>query len=334
MKILTLPKHNPLIVDFKRIFGRFLDEKNDLQCHKFSTLHKIILNLSPISLIDQLQTSTSEVNIQCAKGLTPLHWAIRKNDLTSVQTLLNFGADISISDNYGCNSFQLATRKPELLKILFDTIITRNLAVYPYVSKTLPIEYFLKQKTKDGASPIEYASAQERTGASVALLLDHSADINQQGYGSLTPLLWAVINNTHINIRLLLSRGADQNIKSCEKMGVLHLAAGFGDLTTLEILLSEGVQMNGSEDIDIHGRTPLQVFEILRPTISVEDANTRANCRQVLLTILSKQPREQERDPGIGGKEKEKEKGIKIPRDTPENLEIFYDCEEGIQMIC
>ncbi|KAK4097049.1 ankyrin, partial [Parathielavia hyrcaniae] len=71
-------------------------------------------------------------------------------------------------------------------------------------------------------------------GASV--LLHHNADTELENYLGWTPVLDAVLNNSHECLRLLLKRGADYRFVSRYGWSILHCAAQAGDLETMRIL--------------------------------------------------------------------------------------------------
>lgn len=340
-KILTFPD-DPFSLGLRRVFGKFLEADDNLWLRKFTTLHKIVLKLSPIPLAAQLQISTSDIDAQCSTGGTPLLWAVQGDDSDTVRILLNFGANIHVANFRGVTPIHAAARwSPECLKILLDAVATENSSLtlgdfsYPrssaLVQRTPYMESVVDCRTKAGFTPLHFACVYDITGVCATLLLDYSADIRDQcsimkngKFGIGSPLLTATQYNNHATIKLLLARGCHPNDKDPEKMGLLHLAAGAGDLLTLKILLSADVRVKGGMDEDIHGHTPLQAFEKYRPIYCVEDADTREQCREILLTILSRQ------DPDPANEEASTRTEDFDTTTMEEEPDVFYDFDEAI----
>lgn len=112
----------------------------------------------------------------------------------------------------------------------------------------------------------------------------------------------------------------------------MHLAGLFGDTTTFEILLSADVTVEECRDEDIHGNTPLQLFDTERHEISAKDEVAQTKCREILVSLLKKKdlsssPEECRPTKDIGdlvlvkAKQKENEE---LPDD-------FYDFDEVIE---
>ena len=59
----------------------------------FRRLHKVVLGIVPNSLETELNTGSHDIDLPDSHGYSPLVWAIRRNDATSVGLLLKAGAD-------------------------------------------------------------------------------------------------------------------------------------------------------------------------------------------------------------------------------------------------
>lgn len=334
-KILVSSPNDPFVLGLRRVFGKFLDVDDNLQHRKFTTLHKIVLRLSAIPLADQLLISTADIDVQCSMGGTPLYWAIRRNDSISVQALINCGANtLTATYDYGSTPIHAAAGwSPKSLQILLNTMTPLNRSIdlssttFPRILPNIladgndysPLEY----KDKKGRTPLQFASQFELTGASVLLLLNHLAHVNSNSDIN-TPLLFAIQSNNHPAIKHLLAWDADCNAKDEEQMGVLHLAAGIGNLETLKILLAARIKVKRSWDKDLHGHTPIEVFETDRFANVIEDFDTRAQSKEVFLAILSLQEHS----------DIVEELDLRVENSdaalSDEELNIFYDFEEPI----
>jgi ankyrin repeat protein len=131
-----------------------------------------------------------------ADGTTPLHWAVRANDLKGVETLLRDGADAKAADRYGVTPLYLAS-------------VNGNAAM---IQKLLDAGADPNSKDPAGETALMTAA---RTGTPDALkiLLDRGAAINavdpefQQ-----TALMLAVRENHPAAVKLLIDRGAELNV--------------------------------------------------------------------------------------------------------------------------
>jgi uncharacterized protein len=128
-------------------------------------------------------------------GTTPLHWAVRHNDLATADTLIKAGADVKSVNRYGVTAMNLAAMNGSaaMVRKLLDAGADPNTS------------------TPGGETALMTAA---RTGKvdSVTLLLDRGAKVNAKDdvHGQ-TALMWAVLENHADVVELLLARGADIN---------------------------------------------------------------------------------------------------------------------------
>jgi ankyrin repeat protein len=128
-------------------------------------------------------------------GTTPLHQAVRQNDLKTVEALLTRGADVKAATRYGVTPIGLAALggHTAILKRLLDAGADPN------------------TPTPGGETALMTAA---RTGniEAVTLLLDRGADVNAKDtVRAQTALMWAVTENHPAIVKLLASRGGDVN---------------------------------------------------------------------------------------------------------------------------
>ena len=80
---------------------------------------------------------------------------------------------------------------------------------------------------------------------SIQYLLSRNASINTRDAYGQTPLALAVLHSSSsATVRLLLSKGADPNIKSYDGMSLLHHAVTLQHLEIMELLIAYGVNPN------------------------------------------------------------------------------------------
>jgi ankyrin repeat protein len=77
---------------------------------KTTALHHAIVRNQPEELIRLLhdEDQMCHVNTKDFNGFTPLHYAVRKNSLDLILILLDNGADIGISNDYGQTPLDIA----------------------------------------------------------------------------------------------------------------------------------------------------------------------------------------------------------------------------------
>lgn len=131
-------------------------------------------------------------------GSTPLHLAVRQNDLKTVDALIRKGADVKAATRYGVTPIGLAALNGNtaMLRRLLDAGADPNTA------------------TPGGETALMTAS---RTGnaEAVTVLLDRKADVNAKDpVRSQTALMWAVTENHPDIVKLLAGRGASVNAQT------------------------------------------------------------------------------------------------------------------------
>jgi ankyrin repeat protein len=113
-------------------------------------------------------------------------------------------------------------------------------------------------------TPLYIACSQGGSLSLVELLLQFTAAVDgRSGRLMLTPLMVSVMSEGRDRLaiaKLLISRGADIQLKSSEGWTALHMAARLGHLDVAEQLLDVGASVNCG--CDRHNETPL--FEVLK----------------------------------------------------------------------
>ena len=136
----------------------------------------------------------------------------------------------------GLDRFFHAGRLTDSAKLGLD--FYRPLKVFPVWQRQ-----FSHQEVLDEA--LSWASRNDQC-SSIRYLIERGADVNSNVYRG-TPLLWAIYSDSVKAAELLLDLGADANLQhdfGGEGLGVkataLHLAAQFGSLSCMTLLLNRG----------------------------------------------------------------------------------------------
>jgi ankyrin repeat protein len=147
------------------------------------------------AILRSLPKDRVEVNTPQPDGTTALHWAVRHDDVTTVDALIKAGADVKAANRYGITPMNLAATNgdPAVLRRLLDAGADPNSA------------------TPGGETALMTAARTGKVDA-VTLLLDRGANVNaKDSTHAQTALMWAVIENHPDMVKLLLAHGADVN---------------------------------------------------------------------------------------------------------------------------
>jgi len=196
-------------------------------------------------------------NVAEPDGTTPLHWAVRNNDLTLVERLIKAGAKATVENRYGVTPISLACQSGS------GPIVERLIAAGVSANATGP----------EGETALHTcAHAGNVDGAKV--LLAHGASINAgDSWRGQTPLMWAAAQRHAPMIKALVEAGADVNARSTiiawerqrtaeprDKwlppggLTAMLFAAREGCVDCVTVLASSGADINA---IDPDSHTPL-----------------------------------------------------------------------------
>jgi ankyrin repeat protein len=192
----------------------------------------------------------ADINAPEADGTTPLHRAVRADDLAQVNKLLAAGADAKIANRYGVTPLYLACENAN------PAIIERLLKAGADVNSV----------STEGETALMTVA---RTGVVEAakVLLDHGAkvDAREEWHGQ-TALMWAVDEGHPAMVKELIGHGADvnavSNVNKWERQNTaeprekwlplggltpLLFAARQGCVECTQILLDAGAKINTAD---------------------------------------------------------------------------------------
>jgi len=273
----------------QRLLEIFPQEEGGLDERQFTRLHKCVLGLIGTSLAQELEISTALLDAPDNLGKSPLFWASRRGDATAVRLLLENKADANFirkSANPGPNTpLQAAalSGNSQCVELLvrggahIETADSWGLRALHHAASANDGNGSLENLLGAGAN-IDAQDNEGRTAllmaaqngmlSNAALILKHGASMELSENEGWTPLLSCLFWNMHDSIRWLLHNGASLSARTGDGDTVLHVAAQYGDVATIDILLEalsndchriDGLIGQGDQLTNTAGQTPGQI---------------------------------------------------------------------------
>ncbi|MCJ1268484.1 hypothetical protein MMC22_008372 [Lobaria immixta] len=176
------------------------------------------------SAVDRLDLEDKD-----ASGMTKLHHAVRDNNLSLTQSLIDQGANLHSRANHGKTVLHYASHNGyngEMMKTLLDS----------------EAREILDLRDDNGQTPLHHAAMSDFTDA-IRLLVDYGASIDIIDTYGFSPYLWAVIAGQGGATHLLLSLGVDVNSPSADGKSALGWAASLGRPLISELLMKKGADI-------------------------------------------------------------------------------------------
>ncbi len=238
-------------------------------------------------VVDAIEQGAT-INIRCAGGTSPLHFAAATHGLQIVELLINQGADVHAVNSagetpliYAVGAIGGSDTNAAVLRALLDARADVN-AAREFGQTTLHIaalnskpnamaallefDPILDAQDNGGRTPLHYSALQRASAEPTQVLLDAGTDPNVTAQGGTTPLHDAVTHASVDVVRLLLDAGAAPN--PLDEFGLTPLlrAAREGGASLIRVLLEHGADPDA---VDPDGRTPLHISARHNPLSAV-----------------------------------------------------------------
>lgn len=239
----------------------FADEETFIDLD-MTLLHRIILGLVSTSLEAQLELGIDDINAQDAGGRTPLMWATRRGDLAAIKILLAYGADPNLRDRSLVSPLHKAVADADdesvLLLLQAGALVSatddygaqpmHNLVFCPrYRPVTIRalMRHGAEIEARDsvGRTPLSWLNGYRREAAyeNAAMLVACGANVNAiDGCGD-TPANDAVIWDDIGMLRTLVVLGAKLDVIGTCGCSIITHAARFSSIAIWQ-LLTEAAQ--------------------------------------------------------------------------------------------
>jgi ankyrin repeat protein len=180
----------------------------------------------------------NEINVLNKQHQTPLIISIMNNNSNYAEALLSFNADVNIYDSNGENCLTLACSYDyvDILRILL---------------KSVSLSKAVNDKNEKCRTPIQTCALKQSNECALELLKLPNIDISNATH-------FAAKQGNSVMLKALLSYSSDSNVNDVDDNGstALHLAAEKGDITCIEVLLSQpGIlidQQNNDGNTSLH----------------------------------------------------------------------------------
>ena len=248
-----------------------------LQTRQFTVLHKIVLRLIPRTLQSELDYSTLDLDAVDSSGRSCLCWAAARGDEDSLNTLISYGANVSLPDGQGNTALHYA-RTVACVDILLAAgadlqarnkfghtplhAVCRGAGDLALLERLLEAGADIDATDLDGETALSNATYGKhddcalfliRQGANMDLANGHN------GTGD-APIHMSLISSVPAVLEELLGRGALYTKANAYHSTILHMAAGLADHVALGLLRAHGLAGIDIEAKDLDGKTASDIL--------------------------------------------------------------------------
>ena len=219
---------------------------------------------------DENDTSDSKVGLQTrdSDGNTPLHIAVRDDNMAEVQALLDSGADVNARNDYGTTPLHSVRSNAALVQLLLANGADINASTAHNdtpLSSAAGGDLAIVQILLDAGAnpngvefdniPLRYAVG-SRNLPVIQALLDAGADPDATDPNGRESALYEAVRMEYLpGVQMLLDNGADPNIE-VDEVPILLTALDGGDPAVIQALLDAGGNPNAKHE---DGETALHI---------------------------------------------------------------------------
>jgi ankyrin repeat protein len=145
-----------------------------------------------------LLSRRANVNAVEPDGTTPLHWAVRNDDVALVDRLIKAGANVKAANRYGVTPLALACENGSA------PVVERLIEAGVSANSTQPM----------GETALHTCARTGRPEAAKVLIANGASIDAPESWRGQTPLMWAAAEGHADMVRLLVEAGADANARS------------------------------------------------------------------------------------------------------------------------
>lgn len=232
---------------------------------------QIAMRLGKESLVKSLIGNGAIVNF--SDGISPILWAINKQSLDIVDSLINAGAKIDKRYEDGSTLLHCAIMpgNDEILKLLLKEgisvnckddlgntplMIAVNLALLNVVAILITEGANINARNNDMNTPLTLASMEGHTEI-VRLLIANEANVHDSNKSGKNSLILACLHNNLEVVKVLIDNGCNiESIEPEKKQTCLSVASCYGFDKIVEYLIKHGANVNTNSYI---GTTPLML---------------------------------------------------------------------------
>ena len=201
-----------------------------------------------VETVHQLLANGADPNIGDKRGSMPLHHWVSQGSIQVLGALLDAGADIDAQDVQG------RTTLMELLRCrkLDENILEKLFATKPDIDR----------QGIQGCTPWHPVKHSTRASCSKNFndwLIQNKSVINARTIYDRTPLMSPAAGEDHRLLGHFLTLGADYSIHDSEHRSLLHIAADYGDINSLNLLRRAKLKLLCTNSRNSAGNTPMDI---------------------------------------------------------------------------
>lgn len=277
--------------DFLTTIGLSRHDTDTLYKRQFTNVHRIVLGLLHLDLDEYLTAAGEEIDRPDHSGKTPLCWATSRPDPSFVEILLRRGASLLISDRRKQTPLHYCAGSGNAMsmRMLLEAVKHHGLSDFsaesgiPVPDASLSI---INAKDSKGRTPLNLATRMDFP-IHAQLLISAGADMEAPDEPlHRTIVLTAIYWNSHTVLPILLENGARTDQRDAGNASILHYAARYANLKTLQCLSQHDL---GKIDIDARddgGLTALQVFGSSFDRVESESEQSHSSAEALFARIL------------------------------------------------